>query len=240
MNLLEIRTEATKKSGRYDLINPSDYTDNGMDFHINAGQKYLDKLVSVPENFAQIYQSLAANAYSINFQYHCRAIHSVFINDDTNRWELTRISLEALKSTYDQLASATSTGKPCYYALANLRSLETTAREELGIFINSTFDEYDLVSDYRGIILVPPADESYVVEIAGKFSQLTLTEDTDENYWSIEYPHLLIMSALRSIEVFNRNTEGVKDWSASIFSETKELDFDLVEEESYGTDQMEG
>ena len=48
------------------------------------------------------------------------------------------------------------------------------------------------------------------------------------------------MAALRSIESFNRNSEGVRDWSASIITETNELDFDVVDEESYGVDQMEG
>lgn len=240
MNLLEIRTKLAKQSGKYDLVNPSTFADNGMDFHINAGQKYLDKLAPVPENFAQIYQALSVNEYSLTFQFHCRAIQSVFINDDENRWELERLELNDLKSWYDETATETTTDKPCYYAIANLRALETTAKDSLGTFINNTHLETDIKYDYRGLIITPPADASYVVEVSGKFSQLKLETDTDENFWSLEYPHLLIMSALRSIETFNRNSEGVNDWTRSIISETTQLDFDIVDEESYGADQMEG
>ena len=240
MSLLEIRTLIAKKSGRYDLVDPSTFADNGMDFHITAGQKYLDKLAPIPENFAQIYQTLATDEYSLMFQFHCRAIQSVFINNDTDRWELERLALEDLKSHYTNTATNTDSSPPCYYAIANLRALETTAKNSLGTFINLTHLEDDLNYTYRGLIITPPADEAYVIEVSGKFSQLVLSADTDENYWSIEYPHLLIMAALRSIETFNRNSEGVRDWSASIISETNELDFDVADEESYGVTQMKG
>jgi len=240
MNLLEVRTDLAKKSGRYDLVNPSDYSDNGMDFHINAGQKYLDKLAEVPEAYAQIFEALASDEYSITFQQQCRAITSVFVNNDTSRYEIERIDLKDLKNAYESTIGNTDSGAPCFYAIAHLRALETTAQTTLGTFINLTWLETDTKYDYRGIIIVPPVDEAYTIEISGKFLQKVLSADLDTNYWATEYPHLLIMAALRSIEVFNRNTEGIKDWSMAIQSETIMLDYDSAEEESYNIDQMGG
>jgi hypothetical protein len=41
---------------------------------------------------------------------------------------------------------------------------------------------------------------------------------------------LLIMSAMRQIEIINRNTQGVNDWTNSIAIEAKQLGMDMVEE----------
>ena len=240
MDLSEIREEAAKKSGRYDLVNPTTFADNGMNFFINAGQKYLDKLAPVPENFAQIFESLAAGEYSITFQHKCRAIHSVFVNSTESRYKLIRAPLNDIKNTYSETVGETDSGAPKYYALAHLRALETTAKTSLGTFINLTWAETDEKYDYRGLIIVPPADVAYVVEISGKFLQNVLSVDADENYWTVEYPHLLVMATLRAIEVFNRNTEGVNDWSRAIKMETDMLDLDVVDEESYDVDQIVG
>ena len=51
---------------------------------------------------------------------------------------------------------------------------------------------------------------------------------------------LLYMSAMRQIEVVNRNTQGVNDWTTSIQTEIQQLGFDLVEEAIAEIDQMEG
>jgi len=241
MTLLAVRTKAVDLSGRYDLVvNTTSYVDAGMNFFITAGQKYLDKLAQVPENTAQVFEALASGEYSVTFQNSCRSIDRVFVNSSSERYELEKVNLSDLKNAYTELASATTTDAPAFYAIANLRALETTAKTSLVTFINLTWTETDEKYDYRGIIIVPPADEDYVVEISGKFRQNDLSSDTDENYWTTEYPHLLVMATLRAIEVFNRNTEGIKDWTAAIAMETSQLDLDAAEEESNGVTQMVG
>ena len=76
--------------------------------------------------------------------------------------------------------------------------------------------------------------------INGLFYSAELVNDTDENYWSIAHPMLLYMAAMRQIEITNRNTQGVRDWEASIGADVKTLGFDLVEENIAEADQMEG
>ena len=58
-----------------------------------------------------------------------------------------------------------------------------------------------------------------------------LSNDTDKSYWSEVHPEVLIMATMRQIEVFNRNTQGVKDWDNAIEVATFGIGKDLVEEE---------
>ena len=67
-----------------------------------------------------------------------------------------------------------------------------------------------------------------------------MVEETDENYWSVANSLLLIMAAQRQMEVVNRNTQGVNDWSSAIAVESKQLGMDHVEELIAEVDQMEG
>lgn len=239
MNLLEIRTDLAEKSGRYDLVDLSTFADNGMDFHITAGQKYLDKLVTVPDSQANIFFSPVAGEYSITIDKSCRAIYEVWANDSESRWPLIKLALSDFKYRYDKPVSEIAAAAPVDYTLMDLRSISPDEQSSLAEFLSKTAVEGSGYG-YRGIVFGPQFDATYTIEVIGLFGQILLSSDDDSNFWSFNYPHLLIMAALRSIEVFNRNTEGVKDWTASIRTETNELDFDVVDEESYGVTQMEG
>ncbi|MCK4818948.1 hypothetical protein KA005_24455, partial [bacterium] len=163
MNLLAIRKQFVKLSGRYDLVvDAVDYADNGADFYINDGMNMLDKLVDLPESKAKLYFDLSSGEYSVTFQNSCRVIEEVWVNDSESRYQLIKVSLNELKSFYPEPASVTSTGKPSAFAIAELRALKTTTRDSLGTFINKTWDEDSTNYDYRGIVIVPPADGSYV------------------------------------------------------------------------------
>jgi hypothetical protein len=85
-----------------------------------------------------------------------------------------------------------------------------------------------------------PVSEKTTIDIRGLFYSMELEDDTDKNYWSEVHPMLLYMSAMRQIEVTNRNTQGVNDWTASIMTEMQQLGMDLVEELIAEVDQMEG
>jgi hypothetical protein len=239
MNLLEIRTMAAKKSGRHDLVNPTDYSDNGMDFHITAGQKYLDKLVTIPDSQANIFFAPVAGEYSITIDKSCRAIYEVWANDDENRWPLIKQNLATFKYLYDQPVSSITAGAPCEYTLMDMRSISPDDQSSLAEFLSTTAAEGSGFG-YRGIVFGPQFDATYVIEVTGLFSQILLSSDSDSNFWSFNYPHLLLMATLRSIDIFNHSAKSVRDWAASILIETQEFDFDVVEEESYDADQMEG
>lgn len=239
MNLLEIRTDLMKKSGRYDLVIPETFADNGMDFHITAGQKYLDKLVTIPDSQANIFFSPVAGEYSITIDKSCRAIYEVWANDSEFRWLLNKLDLSTFKSKYNEPVSEITASSPYDYTFMDMRSISPDEQSSLAEFLSKTAVEGSGYG-YRGIVFGPQFDATYTIEVIGLFGQILLSSDSDSNFWSFNYPHLLIMAALRSIEVFNRNTEGVNDWTKSILTETNELDFDVVEEESYNVTQMKG
>lgn len=241
MNLLDIRKQFIGISGRYDLVEDTiDWVDKGANFYINSGKKLLDKLCTVPENTANLYYELAAGEYSQSFQFNCRAIKSVFVNSSSTRYQLEKITLNEMKSWYTNPVADITSGAPLYYCLANLRALETTDQNSLGTYLNLTHTESDTKYDYRGIILAPVLDEAYVIEISGLFDQFELTNNTDENYWTLADPALLLKAALYHLESFSRGTENAKNWISAIRAEAMEHDKDSIEECIADIDMMEG
>lgn len=241
MTLLDIRKRFVQISGRYDLvIDAVDYADNGADAYINDGLRWLDRRLDMPETQAKLYFPLAVGEYAITFQHSCRYITEVWVNDDESRFELTKYTLRELKTLYPSLASATTQDTPMAFAIAELRALETTERDSLGTFINKTWAEDDTKYDYRGIIIVPPADKSYIVEIAGMFKNVALSLDADENFWTQEEPDILTRAALYKLEAFSRGTENAKNWLSALQDDIIRLDQDVAAEEAYGINQLRG
>ena len=72
MTLLELRTQFRTESGRHDLVTDA-FADSGADFYINAGQRYMDRLVNTPKSIVRVFRELAVGAYYVIFPY-CRAM----------------------------------------------------------------------------------------------------------------------------------------------------------------------
>lgn len=200
----------------------------------------LDKMINVTESRASIFETLSIGAYSIVFQNRCVSIEEVWVNNNESRSLLSKISLRELKEYYSSLASEAATGNPLYYALANLRALETTNKTSLGTFINLNWSETDTNYDYRGIIIVPPASESMVIEVVGKFYQPVLNEDTQKNYWTILHPEILIKAALYQMEIFSEKYDTAKNRLNALINEIMMLDMDIVTEEIQDIDTFGG
>lgn len=231
MNLLEIRTEFVKQSGRYDLVvDATGFANAGADYFINSGQDFLDRQgVVVPESEGKIIRTLFPNEYYVAFQNRCRVIQRVWANNATSRVELEKVGWDELKNLYNIPISEISTGATLYYTPAKLREVDVADKDSSGIFINFTRSDS---FDYRGILILPPVDENYDIEIFGKFYQQTLVNDLDENYWSIETPSTLITAALRQLEISYRNVKARREWEGIIDKDLRDLDMDIVEEET--------
>lgn len=243
MNLLELRTEFIRISGRYDLVVDNiDFADNGADFYINAGQKYLDRLENIKKSWGRVFRQVTAGRNYVVFP-DCRAIESAWIMNTESRTKLEKVDMSDLREEYGEPVSAITTGVPLYYSPAYLRVVPESDRMTIDEF-EAIIDYADVMFDqhynYNGVIFMPPVDGDYVCEVWGLFYSPTLTNDTDESFWSVVHPSILIMAGQRELEAMNRNSEGVKDWEGVIRSEITTIGMDAVEETVAELDDMEG
>ena len=241
MNLLQIRQQFRADSGRFDLVN-EDGSDNGANFRINAGQRHLDRLGTNQKSFGVCYRFCEPNFWSVTFPY-CRAVKEVWAATVTARWQLEKKNLQDLLAGYfTKLPSSIDSGASIYYAPTITRAVPETFNTESCDF--EAFSGYvDVMSAnhfaYNCILIAPPIKEKTLIEIKGLFYTDELSEDSDKSYWSVMHPELLIMAAMRQLEVVNRNTQGVNDWDNSIGIEISNINKDLVEEEIAEVTQIE-
>lgn len=242
MNLKQLRTQLMKMSGRFDLINP-DGSDNGADFYINAGQRYLDRLDETQKSWATAYRIAKAGMYSVQFPF-CRAIKEIYAATASARWQLEKMKLqdmitEYLTATPEQL----DTGNPLYYSPIVTRAAPETFNQPADTF-ESFIGYIEVMSGnhfgYNAVIVSPTPSEDMLIQINGLFYSDELSEDTDISYWSSVHPELLIMATMLELEIVNRNTQGANDWRGAIMEHVSKVGMDLVEEIIAEADQMEG
>ena len=228
--LLALRTQFINISGRFDLAtdpNGGDYTDDGADFFLQAGQRELDRMFGAPKGVARLWDTVAIAGYYIKFQ-ECRAIQHVWVNNSTDRTELMKVDFIKLKNAYPELISATDQGTPLYYAPAFIRTVEDTDMNATGTFFNYVMDASD---SYNSIIFLPPADEAFDVEVQGLFYTDWPDADTKTSYWMEIHPMISVWAGLYMLETSYRNTEGASDWLKAITRSVTGIDMDTVEEE---------
>lgn len=237
MNLVELREQFVKISGRYDLIvDTTDWADNGADFYIQAGQNYLDRIRDTPKSYNSIFTELAAGEWYVTFA-RCRSIREVWINNTEGRSQLDKRSMNWLYGKYTALVNTTDQGTPLYYCPAKLRSTDHTDREALGVFFNYVEDASDSL---RGILIFAPADEAIVVEVQGLFYSDELLIDISESYWTLNWPETLIKASMYQLATFLRDHRDAKDWQTAIYSDLEGLDKDMVDESIASITQIGG
>lgn len=249
MNLLDLRKQFIQISGRYDLVvDTTTWVDNGANFFINAGQMYLDQKGETKRGDAVYYKKLVAGNVGCNFP-DCRAIREVWFQDQTEgvRVKLEKKSKVEIMDLYkdyygQQVPAAQETYGPLYYYLPTLRVYPdniTIAQIESYIgFMDSLPSSGSTI--YNGLIVMPASNHEIVLEVYGLFSSPTFVADTDETFWSMQYPIVLLWAALRELEITYRNTEGAKDWENAIVGRLMDIDKDNVEEIIADVNQMEG
>jgi len=243
MNLKELRTQFVKRNGRYDLVvDSTDWVDNGADFYINAGQRYIDRLDTVHKSSGRTFVELAGGSYYATFPF-CRAVQEVWVLDGDGQKKLEKVDYDKLRGYYADRQSQIGTGEPTYYFPAGIRLVPESDRltiDELDSMIDWTHVIIDPSYNYNGVMLFPPADGAYTLEIAGLFYSPELSSDADTSFWGTVHPEILLMAANRQLEIDYRNTAGVKDWEMAIQQEILGLGKDLVEEHIAEVNQMGG
>jgi len=243
MNLLQVRTEFIRRSGRYDLVvDTTSWADNGADFYLNAGQRFIDRMDTLPKSTGRYFRQVLAGRNYVTFPY-CRAITGCWAMTTSERSKLRKIDMEDLRSYYNKPVGSITTGQPLYYAPTVLRVIPESDRLAIGEFegmIDFSDVMFDRHYEYNGVIFYPPPDETYVIETWGLFYSPELVNDTDESFWTVVHPEVLLMAGMYQLEVMYRNTEGANDWLRSIELAVTGLGKDFVEEHIAEVDQMEG
>jgi len=230
MNLLQVRTKFRELSGRFDLVN-ADFSNNGADFFINEGRKFLDRLDTNQKSFASCFRFIEAGFYAASIPY-SRAIKEVWASTASARWKLEKMNLSDLITDYlTGLPSSRSTGTPLYYSPTITRYIpENETADSFESFIGTVEIPSGNAHEYNTILLNVPVSEKTVVDIKGLYYSKELVEETDLSYWTVVHPMLLIMAAMRQTEIINRNTQGVNDWTNAIAVDIKQLGMDYIEE----------
>jgi hypothetical protein len=241
MNLLEIRTWFTNESGRFDLVTDViTYADNGADNHLRAGLRMLDRMVTTPKSMARNFQMIAIDGFYVTFDF-CRAIKEVWVADIESRWKLEKKDMQWMREEYADIDL--ESGQSLYYAPMTLRAHPETDVTPVGI-AGGYLGYLDIMVgghyNYNGVLIYPPTDIALMVETWGYFYSKELALDTDENYWTVQHPELVVMAAQCNLEKFQRNSEGVKDWITAIKLELDGIDKDVAEEVSAEISVMEG
>lgn len=242
MNLLELRTKAMTVSGRYDLVNPTTFADNGMDYYINAGQRWLDRKFFGKRAEGRYLKRIDADTQQVNITL-ARSIREVWYYDTSERVQLTKAAYAWLREEYPETLNNQVSGTPLYYCPIITRGIphfsELPANEA-----DFLVHDADLLTDpgngYDAIMIFPRTDTEITVEVRGLFYSQELTGDDSVSYWSVTNPDMLIHATLRAIEIEHRNTQGVNDWTAAIMDNVNEMHFDDLDEEITDINQMEG
>lgn len=211
MNLAEIRDLFIKRSGRYDLIT-EDGQDNGANFFIQSGCRFLDRRSDIRRNqeASTVWQVGRDGLLHLR---DCWMIKDVLLFDSDGWKPLSKLnSKNATRSLF--LRSST----PRFYTIQTTRYAPVTKRTPSALVMvpASAFVQQDMASTAMLLELSPKPAESITVEVRGNFYSPLLEHDGDTNPWSENFPDTLIKAALYQLEIFYRNTEGANDWLVSI------------------------
>jgi len=248
MTLLELRTQFIKQNGRFDLVvDTTDYEDDGADYYINAGVRYLDNHAMNPKSYAWYKYDFVVNDHRILVPGLLSAKEVWMVNSADDRRQLTKQSLGYMKDYYSDYSIAVSnSGTPTDWCMAVARlAPEQSDRTSLNYEDHFTYGWEDIIFtddgphySYRLVWWMPKADTAGTVEILGRFKANTLSVDGDINFWTSEYPEVLIEAANLALEATYRNTAGMQDRENYINQLLLGIDHTLVEEEISGVNQM--
>lgn len=250
MTLLDIRKQFVRISGRYDLVvDAADFEDNGANLYITEGQKSLERRLNYNPAVGKLFMDITAGTYKVQFQ-NCRAVQEVWALGYESRTELRKLDEYSLRAIHQKYVANMYTtplasmqrGRPQFYYPTNLRRVPDDADTSSDSEVLSSYLDTISPTDptYSGIIIFPPPDIDYALEIKGLFYNPVLVADADTNYWTINHPNLLVMSALRQLEMMYRGSKTASTWNSLIESELLNIEKDFIEQEISHIDTLEG
>jgi len=233
----ELRLKLRELTGRRDLID-ADGRDNGIDFYINNGLRFLDNQLPVNVGLSRRVYQASADEYTISVQ-DVRSIKKVWAYDEGNdtKIPLVKRDLDWLRAHYRQDWGDLPTGVPKYYAV-NIDRLDPANIDTATLSSSTYSDTSDLrfgnaEQAYRltGLLFMPPSDGTYTFNVVGAFYSPRISEQAF-NFWTVNYPEAVILATQRSMEVLlYRNREGARDYAEALTPILNGIDYNAVETE---------
>jgi len=241
--LADIRRKFITETGRFDLVvDLTDYADNGANFYIQAGSRWLEMHYDHQRVLRKYQKSIVAGIYNVQFKY-LRAIDKVEINDGTDRWELKFRSYDYIRENYAKPVADIERGKPVDYAI----SVHRLSPELKDLQVDNYTSQF--VQDWENIYFpsiggvqssntylidwiefYPPSDRSGTIIVTGWFFD-ALEDDDDRSWYSVNMPEVLVLASKLALYQFYDNSAGVRDMQNAIDMYIDGLDRDKIQAE---------
>lgn len=183
-DLQEMRERFVIVTNRYDLVDLSgpvtlpNNADNGANRYINAGSLRLDRMLSQVLPYRTKSVAISATNSSVSVAGLIDLESLTIIDGSSDRVDITKKWNTRQQFYHDEAAenpATTTPGKPSEWTIDALSDID--------------------VARTHTIAFRPVSDDSYTLEVYGKFQTDTLTNNTDVNYWSVNYPEALALAA---------------------------------------------
>lgn len=204
MTLAEIRKQFVKATNRYDLVTNGNLTtnvDNGANFFINQGIRFLDLQVDGPGARKRAFGSLSEGDYTLELE-DLKAVERVWIHTSSDVYDISERNLlfEDFRRVYNEPFSSWDSGRPKRWTQNVVHLAPMHSGETSGDFATDGFSNYDDIEfsptfNETGLLFYPKADTDYGVELLAKFFSSSLSVDTDKNWWTVQDPWLVIEAA---------------------------------------------
>lgn len=203
MTLQEIRKQFITQSGRYDLgVQQSDGTflDNGANYYINSGLRMLGGLIDVPSAEYIKTETIVAGSNTITIPKVAtvtKLMYRTNAGTDEGSWfPIIYVPFHEFINTYpdalnDDADTSSYTGLECFTVMS---ALEATAL-------------------FGGRTIVLNAKMTDALEFKYMYTLIQkLSDETDINFFTVNYPELVVDASSYRLEASYRNTEGMRDW----------------------------
>lgn len=229
MNLAEIKGTILTMTGGLSL------DDNTLRAFITSGQKMLDRMSDFPHGQAEIPFTVNRGDYFLIFPTRVRIVHGVWIREtvaDTGS-PLNKKDYIILRALYPNPDLEDSYDLPRDFAFTTsiIASLGSPDMSQLAIPAQDVPLSSDDPYDYKGIVLGPTPDATYLVNVLCTAYSKELVADTDESFWSKHHPFALLNATMYKLEGFLRNSSSAKEYLAAAQQEVTGINFDNVEDE---------
>ena len=232
--LRHCRDMLIEATGREDLITAAG-ADAGANKFINMGIRFLADRQPGRKGYNSRVRDL--NVGTTRFSvFDAQAINRVWMSDSDGMWELLQLSYNDFRNEYPELmkdvdttqtppieSTAAGSGTPNHWCIAASGPAPVDNWDDSTTWADNddiTYDYYDITpGDHYNttiILFAPIPDQAYTIRVYGNFYPATLTQDGDQNYWTMMHPELVVQAAAYQMEVFFRNTAGQRDWLFAI------------------------